>query len=78
MAALGNNDGVLTLASVLDSPVGDHARDVFGFYADHTSLLSTPLAFRRLDLVLAAELNPTLALPSRSCRGGDGETNPKS
>ncbi len=58
MSALGNNDGVLTLASVLDSPVGQHARDVFGFYADHTELLSDPLVLRRLDLVLAAELDP--------------------
>jgi hypothetical protein len=58
MSALGNNDGVLTLASVLDSPVGERARDVFGFYADHVSLLSDPLVFRRLDLVLASELSP--------------------
>jgi pimeloyl-ACP methyl ester carboxylesterase len=58
MSALGNNDGVLTLASVLDSPLGSRARDVFGFYAEHTELLSDPLLLRRLDVVLATTLAP--------------------
>jgi pimeloyl-ACP methyl ester carboxylesterase len=58
MSALGNNDGVLTLASVLDSPLGPRARDVFGFYAEHTELLSDPLVLRRLDVVLATTLAP--------------------
>jgi pimeloyl-ACP methyl ester carboxylesterase len=69
MAALGNNDGVLTLASVLDSPVGAGADDVFGFYADHTGLLADPVLLRRLAVVLAAAVGgpalPDPELPRR-------------
>ena len=56
MAALGNNDGVLTVKSMVDPSLSGAARDVFGFYEDHTSILSAPLVFRRLDTVLQTEL----------------------
>jgi pimeloyl-ACP methyl ester carboxylesterase len=56
MTPFGNNDGVLTVDSMVRSPVTDDARDVFGFYEDHTSILSAALVFRRLNDALAAGL----------------------
>lgn len=56
MGALGNNDGVLSIASMCGSPVTDLAVDVFGFYEDHTSILAAPRVLRRLEGVLQAEL----------------------
>lgn len=56
MTPFGNNDGVLTLDSMVASAVTGEARDVFGFYEDHTSILSAPLVFRRLENVLSTEL----------------------
>ena len=56
LSTLGNNDGVLTLEAVVGSPMSESARDVFGFYEDHMSILAAPLVFRRLDQILAAEL----------------------
>jgi len=56
MSALGNNDGVLTIDAVVGSPLSGSARDVFGFYEDHMSILAAPLVFRRLDEILAVEL----------------------
>jgi pimeloyl-ACP methyl ester carboxylesterase len=56
LAALGNNDGVLTLDATVGSPLIGAARDVFGFYEDHVSILAAPLVFRRLEQVLGAEL----------------------
>lgn len=56
MAAFGNNDGVLTVDSMVASPVTAEARDVFGFYEDHNSILGAPLVYRRLEEVLDAEL----------------------
>ena len=56
MTPFGNNDGVLTVDSMVASPVTNEARDVFGFYEDHTSILVAPLVFRRLDDVLTTEL----------------------
>ena len=56
MGALGNNDGVLSLDSVCGSPVTGMAVDVFGFYADHNSILSEPRVLRRLDGVMNTEL----------------------
>ena len=56
MAALGNNDGVLSIDSVCGSPVTGWARDVFGFYEDHTSILSSPLVLGRVENVLSAEV----------------------
>lgn len=64
MAPLGNNDGVLTLESVLVSPLTRSARDVFGFYEDHVSILQSPLVFRRLRTVLDAELGAPAAWPA--------------
>jgi len=56
LRALGNNDGVLSLDSMCDSPVTGMAADVFGFYEDHTSILADPLVLRRLEGVMNAEL----------------------
>jgi len=56
MAAMGNNDGVLSLESMCGSPVTALASGVFGFYEDHTSILVAPLVFRQLEDVLATEL----------------------
>ncbi len=56
LSTLGNNDGVLTLEAVVGSPLSGSARDVFGFYEDHMSILAAPLMFRRLDEILASEL----------------------
>lgn len=56
MAVLGNNDGVLSLDSMCGSPVSGWARDVFGFYEDHTSILSAPLVLGRLETVLSTEV----------------------
>jgi len=56
LSTLGNNDGVLTLDAVVGSPLSGSARDVFGFYEDHMSILAAPLVFRRLDEILASEL----------------------
>ncbi|MGH7788684.1 MAG: esterase/lipase family protein [Candidatus Binatia bacterium] len=64
MAPLGNNDGVLTLESVLVSPLTRSARDVFGFYEDHVTILQSPLVFRRLRMVLDAELGEPVAWPT--------------
>ena len=57
LGALGNNDGVLTLDSVLASPLSRAARDIFGFYEDHVSILSAPAVFRRLEQVLDGEVD---------------------
>jgi pimeloyl-ACP methyl ester carboxylesterase len=67
LTPLGNNDGVLTLESVLGSPLTRQARDVFGFYEDHTSILSSPVVYQRLTQVLDAELDREriAALPAR-------------
>jgi pimeloyl-ACP methyl ester carboxylesterase len=56
LTPLGNNDGVLTLESVLGSPVSRQARDTFGFYEDHTSILSAPAVYERLAHILDGEL----------------------
>ena len=48
MTPFGNNDGVLTVDSMVASPVTADARDVFGFYEDHNSILGAPLVYRRL------------------------------
>lgn len=56
MTPFGNNDGVLTIDSMVRSSVTGEARDVFGFYEDHTSILRSPLVFRRLEAVLSAGL----------------------
>ena len=70
MAALGNNDGVLSIASMCANPVNDWAADVFGFYEDHTSILAEPLVLRRLERVLNAELGR----PSASAAASDPHT----
>jgi pimeloyl-ACP methyl ester carboxylesterase len=56
MAALGNNDGVLTIDSMCGSPVSEWASDVFGFYENHTSILAAPLVFSRIEHIFQAEL----------------------
>jgi pimeloyl-ACP methyl ester carboxylesterase len=56
--ARGNNDGVLSVESVVDAPVCKLARDTFGFYEDHNSILAAPLVYQRLQTVLELELAP--------------------
>jgi pimeloyl-ACP methyl ester carboxylesterase len=56
LAALGNNDGVITVDSMVGTPVSQSARDVFGFYEDHNSILTAPRVFHRLDQILDGEL----------------------
>jgi pimeloyl-ACP methyl ester carboxylesterase len=58
MGALGNNDGVLSIESICGSPVTAWARDVFGFYEDHTSILSAPRVLSRVENVLNTEVAP--------------------
>jgi pimeloyl-ACP methyl ester carboxylesterase len=56
MSTLGNNDGVLTLDSMVATPVTEAATDVFGFYEDHTSILQAARVLSRIQGVLATEL----------------------
>jgi pimeloyl-ACP methyl ester carboxylesterase len=56
LAALGNNDGRLTVDSMMDTPLARQARDVFGFYEDHDSILGAERVSDRLHAVLDREL----------------------
>ena len=56
LASMGNNDGRLTLQSMMDAPVVEQARDVYGFYEDHESILKSQRVFDRLVSVLRREL----------------------
>jgi pimeloyl-ACP methyl ester carboxylesterase len=56
LAALGNNDGRLTVDTMNSTRVTASARDVFGFYEDHLSILSAPRVLDRLERVLDANL----------------------
>ena len=57
LAALGNNDGVLSIDSMCGSPVTAWASDVFGFYEDHTSILAAPLVFDRIESIFQSEID---------------------
>ena len=67
LTAFGNNDGRLTVNAMMDTPLSREARDVFGFYEDHVSILSAPRVLDRLETVLDAELGSASA--HRSPRG---------
>jgi pimeloyl-ACP methyl ester carboxylesterase len=56
MSTLGNNDGVLTLESMVATPLTEAAVDVFGFYEDHTSILRAGRVLSRIEGVLETEL----------------------
>jgi pimeloyl-ACP methyl ester carboxylesterase len=56
LSALGGNDGRLTVASMVDTPLAARARDTFGFYEDHTSILDSARVVARLETVLDTEL----------------------
>ena len=55
-SVLGNNDGRLTIDSMMDTPLAASARDTFGFYEDHASILVAPRVLERLQTVLDHEL----------------------
>jgi len=56
LTAIGNNDGRLSVDAMMDTPVAEQARDVFGFYEDHESILRAPRVLDRLTTVLEREL----------------------
>lgn len=47
---------VISLYSVLESPVSDLAIDIFGFYETHTSILDSDRMYGRLRAILDGEL----------------------
>jgi pimeloyl-ACP methyl ester carboxylesterase len=53
----GNDDAVVSLQSVLESPVSEMAVDIFGFYETHTSILGSERMYRRLSSILDSELS---------------------
>ena len=55
-SVLGNHDGRLTVDSMMDTPLAEAARDTFGFYEDHVSILAAPRVLARLETVLDQEL----------------------
>jgi pimeloyl-ACP methyl ester carboxylesterase len=82
-SALGNNDGRLTVASMMDTPLTEAARDTFGFYEDHASILTAPRVLARLEAVIDQELGNTCPSrgPQPNVRGADdvrsARTGPK-
>jgi pimeloyl-ACP methyl ester carboxylesterase len=56
LSGLGSNDGQLTVDSVMDTPLTQQARDTFGFYENHASIIEAPQVFERLEMVLDREL----------------------
>ena len=56
LAVLGNNDGRLTIDGMMKAPVVEQARDVYGFYEGHTSILESQRVFDRIITVLGQEL----------------------
>jgi pimeloyl-ACP methyl ester carboxylesterase len=56
LSVLGNNDGRLSVDSMMDTPLAKTAQDTFGFYEDHVSILGAPRVFERLQTVLDHEL----------------------
>lgn len=53
----GSSDGVVALSASVDAPITKSARDVFGFYEDHNSILAAPIVYQRLASVLAQEMS---------------------
>jgi len=58
-SVLGNHDGRLSVDSMMDTPLAEAARDTFGFYEDHVSILAAPRVLARLETVLDQELGDT-------------------
>lgn len=54
----GNNDGTVTLDSMLAADAQDHAEFVYGFDEDHVSILSSPAMLTKLAERLAIEAAP--------------------
>jgi pimeloyl-ACP methyl ester carboxylesterase len=73
---LGNHDGRLTVDSMMDTPLAGAARDTFGFYEDHVSILASPRVLARLEAVLDQELGNTRQ--ERRLRPVPGDDDPRS
>ena len=58
-SVLGSHDGSLSVDSMMDTPLAEAARDTFGFYEDHASILAAPRVLARLETVLDEELGDT-------------------
>lgn len=58
LSVLGSNDGRLGVHTMMDTPLAEQARDVFGFYEDHESILRAERVSARLLDVLDRELRP--------------------
>ncbi|MBI2569454.1 MAG: alpha/beta hydrolase [Candidatus Schekmanbacteria bacterium] len=61
----GNDDRVLPLKSILTSPVSAMARDIYGFYEDHMTIVGSERVFRRLRSLMDVELG----LAAEACAG---------
>jgi pimeloyl-ACP methyl ester carboxylesterase len=55
LSVFGNNDGRLSVDSMVDTPLAGQARDTFGFYEDHVSIVDSARVFDRLETVLDSE-----------------------
>ena len=75
-SVLGNHDGRLTVDSMMDTPLATAARDTFGFYEDHVSILASPRVLARLEAVLDQELGNTHQ--ERRLRPAPGDDDPRS
>jgi pimeloyl-ACP methyl ester carboxylesterase len=65
LSVLGNNDGRVSVDSMMDTPLAKAAQDTFGFYEDHASILGAPRVFERLQMVLDHEFgSPRVDRPS--------------
>ena len=74
LSVLGNHDGRLTVDSMMDTPLTEAARDTYGFYEDHVSILAAPRALARLETVLDQELgNPRQERRPRPSVSGDDD-----
>lgn len=58
--AKGNDDNVIAVDSNFAASFSQNARDVYGFYEDHVSILDSERAFRRLVEVLDREIGRPL------------------
>lgn len=52
------NDGVVSLESQLAIPIQKRASSVMGLHYDHTGILSSPIAWQRVEACLASEVIP--------------------
>jgi len=51
-STLGTTDGLLTVDSMIDTPLTRQAQDTVGFYEDHASILRSRRVFERLEMVM--------------------------